>query len=47
MKRRIAMLLMLAAVLMLLSGCGMMIVEDSQPIQIGMENPDRTLTERC
>lgn len=47
MKKRIAMLLVLAAVMALLCGCGMIIIEDSQPVEIGMEAPDRTLTERC
>lgn len=47
MKKRIAMLLVLAALSVLLCGCGMVVVEDSQPVEIGMENPDRRLTERC
>lgn len=47
MKKRIAMLLVLAAVMILLGGCGMFIVEDSQPVQIGINAADRTLTERC
>lgn len=47
MKKRVAMLLVLAAVLALLSGCGMIIVEDSRPVEIGFSHGDRTLTERC
>jgi len=46
-KKIIAALIALAAVMLLLSGCGMLLVEDSQPVEIGMDAADRTLTERC
>ena len=46
MKKRIAALLVLAALAALLGGCGMMVVEDSKPVYIGENIPDRTLTER-
>ena len=44
MKKKIALLLVLAVLALLLCGCGMIIVEDSQPVQIGMEEADRRLT---
>ena len=46
-KKYIAVMLMLALIAALLTGCGMILVEDSQPVEIGMENTDITLTERC
>lgn len=45
MKRKIAALLLLAALMWLLGGCGMMIVEDSDPVYVG--SGDRRLTEVC
>lgn len=45
MKKMIAALAMLAVLACILSGCGMMIVEDSEPVNIA--GADRTLTEVC
>ena len=45
MKKKIAVLVVLAALAWMLSGCGMMIVEDSEPVNIGAA--DRRLTEVC
>lgn len=47
MKKTIMLLMMMAALCVLLGGCGMILVEDAQPVEIGMEMPDRSLTERC
>lgn len=47
MKKCIALLLALAVMAALLCGCGMIIVEDSHPVEIGLEIQDRSLTERC
>ena len=47
MKKYIALALVLAVISALLCGCGMIIVEDSQPVEIGWEFSDRSLTERC
>lgn len=47
MKKIIAALLMLAALAWMLSGCGMIIVEDAEPVQIGCAELDGRLTERC
>lgn len=46
MKKRIAMLLMILALAGLLCGCGMLIVEDTEPVYISAAQ-DRTLTELC
>ncbi len=46
MKRMLAALL-LAAVIALLSGCGMILVEDTEPVRIGWMELGRSLTERC
>ena len=46
-KKCVALLIVIAMIVMLLSGCGILLVEDSQPVEIGMETVDRTLTERC
>ena len=45
MKKRIAVMIILAALAWLLCGCGMMIVEDSEPVNIA--SADRRLTEVC
>ena len=47
MKKCIVLLLVLAAISVLLCSCGMIIVEDAQPVEIGLELRDRRLTERC
>lgn len=44
MKKRICVLLMIAAAMWLLCGCGMMIVEDAEPVRIGMAESDTRLT---
>ena len=46
MKRWLAGLL-LAAMIALMSGCGMILVEDPVPVRIGRTESDRRLTQRC
>lgn len=47
MKKTLCAAIMLAVLAMLLSGCGMILVEDEESIQIGLHKTERILTERC
>ena len=45
-KKRIMLLAALVVLACMMCGCGILIVEDSAPVYIGMD-ADRTLTEVC
>lgn len=47
MKKIIAALLMLSALAWMLSGCGMILVEDAEQVHVGCAELDGSLTERC
>lgn len=43
-KKRILTALVFAVLAAMLAGCGVIIVEDAEPVRIGMEGIDRRLT---